>query len=80
MNILLSVSVVIVFLAGAIFLMRAVGRSKAKWHLTDYKSDTSFDFEGTYPQAIRELRNRFPRASIVRVDWEWKVIFYGTSL
>ncbi len=49
----------------------------AAWHVTEYNGPSSFNIEGTYADAVREMRARAPGSVILRVDAEWHVIFYS---
>lgn len=46
------------------------------WHVSDARSALSFNHFGTYAEALEEMRNRAPGASVVHVDHEWKAIFF----
>lgn len=57
----------------------------APWHLSNVLTDSSFNFFGTYHEAVAELRHRIPGANIVHVDFDdglegnsiGRVIFYN---
>lgn len=87
---LLSVLIVVALVGGICWLFlkiqrrlqdRQVTESReqiANWHLSSVQNNSSFNYTGTYADALTELRQRIPGALVILVDDEMSVIFFST--